>query len=259
MSVIEAILSSGQLMQGGVMMHDNLPKPVDASNVATSVKTTTSSALALPTTYIHAATSDHTRRAYQTDVRQFIAWGGHSPSNTEEVLAYLHAHADNLNHRTLQRCIVALRQWHLTQGFADPANHPLIKKTVTGISRTHGKPKAKAPALTLASIEARNDCLVVGETAREVRDRALLLVGFLGAFRRSELVAMTWDNISFTEEGMIITVPRSKTDQEGEGKDCALPKVGEPLCPVSALKNWRAYTEGISARCFGVSPKPMMY
>lgn len=192
--------------------------------------------------YVHAATSDHTRRAYQSDVRQFMVWGGHLPSNTEEVLAYLHAHANNLNYRTLQRRIVALRQWHLTQGFTDPTNHPLVKKTLTGIARMHGRPKAKAPALTLISIEAINTLLLEGETARDMRDRALLLVGFLGAFRRSELVAMTWDTISFTEEGVIITVTRSKTDQEGEGKDCALPKVGGPLCPVSALKNWQAYT-----------------
>ena len=229
-------------MKGGVMMHDNLPKPIDTSDVATSVKATPSSVLALPTTYIHAATSDHTRRAYQSDVRQFMAWGGHLPSNTEEVLAYLHAHADNLNHRTLQRRIVALRQWHVTQGFTDPTQHPLVKKTVTGIARTHGKPKAKAPALTLSSIEAMNDCLIAGDTARDVRDRALLLIGFLGAFRRSELVAMTWENISFTEEGVIISIPRSKTDQKGEGKNCALPKVDGPLCPVVALKHWQAYT-----------------
>ena len=193
--------------------------------------------------YVHAATSDHTRRAYQTDVRQFIAWGGHLPSNTEEILAYLHEQAASLNHRTLQRRIVALRQWHVTQGFTDPTQHPLVKKTVTGIGRTHGKPKAKAPALTLANIQTINEGLLPGKTAREVRDRALLLVGFLGAFRRSELVAMTWENILFTEEGVVITVPRSKTDQEGEGKDCALPKVDGPLCPVGALKNWQAYTE----------------
>ena len=191
--------------------------------------------------YIMAATSDHTRRAYQSDVRQFIAWGGQLPCHTENIVAYLHAQANKVNPRTLQRYIVSLRQWHVTQGFADPTHHPLIKKTLTGIARTHGKPKVKAPAFTLDAIQRINQMLLQGALCRDVRDRALLLVGFFGAFRRSELVAINIDDITFFDEGVEIMVPRSKTDQTGEGRTCAIPKETGSLCPVTALQQWLAY------------------
>ena len=71
------------------------------------------------------------------------------------------------------------------------------------------------------------------------RNRALLLLGFFGAFRRSELVSLKWEQVSFVTDGMIITLPRSKTDQTGEGAQCIIPFGNEKRCPVRALIDWR--------------------
>lgn len=84
-------------------------------------------------TYIQAATSHNTRKAYQSDIRQFIASGGLLPCSTENLLHYLQEQASKLNPRTLKRRLVAIKQWHIYQGFPDPTLHPLVKKTLSGI------------------------------------------------------------------------------------------------------------------------------
>lgn len=83
------------------------------------------------------------------------------------------------------------------------------------------------------------------DSNKKARDRALLLVGFFGAFRRSELVAITVEDLSWEPEGVLISLPKSKTDQELDGLNCALPYGNEPICPVKALKNWLGWA-GIS-------------
>lgn len=90
-------------------------------------------------------------------------------------------------------------------------------------------------------------------TLKPARDRALLLVGFCGAFRRSELAGLAVDHIVWEPEGMIITLPRSKTDQTGEGKIKALPYGDGPLCPVSALRQWLDSAGIVEGPVFGPS------
>lgn len=190
--------------------------------------------------YIHAATSQNTRTAYQSDIRHFIHWGGRLPTCVETVLRYLRHHAGALNSRTLARRLTAIKQWHLYQGFADPTAHPAIHKTLTGIKNVHGKPKEKATPLTLEILSRMSALLKGSNRLIDCRNRALLLVGFLGAFRRSELVGIRWSDITSVPEGMEILVPRSKTDQSGEGEVCAIPKSDDAmLCPVAAITEWR--------------------
>ncbi len=76
----------------------------------------------------------------------------------------------------------------------------------------------------------------------DIRNNALLQLGFFGAFRRSELVSIQWEHIRFVPEGIEILIPRSKTDQSGEGQVCAIPYGNELLCPVKALKDWQDYS-----------------
>lgn len=97
--------------------------------------------------YIIAATSDNTRRAYQSDIRHFIEWGGLLPTTAETMMHYLQQQAERLNPRTLVRRLTALKNWHLYQGFPDPTSHSMIRKTLSGIKHIHGKPKDKAKAL----------------------------------------------------------------------------------------------------------------
>lgn len=190
--------------------------------------------------YIHAATSNNTRTAYQADIRHFVLWGGRLPTSSEAILQYLRYYAPLLNPRTLARRLTAIKNWHLYQGFADPIAHPAIRKTLVGIRNVHGKPKDKATPLTLEIIAKMSVLLKESNRLIDCRNRALLLVGFLGAFRRSELVGIKWADITCVPEGIEIMVPRSKTDQGGEGQVCAIPNGHDGmLCPVAALCEWR--------------------
>lgn len=188
--------------------------------------------------YINAATSENTRKAYQSDIRHFEQWGGLLPANTEKILEYLQAFAETLNPRTLSRRLTALKNWHVYQGFIDPTIHPSVSKTLIGIMRTHGKPKDKAPALLPEHLLKIVMNLGQKSTLHAYRDSALLQVGFFGAFRSSELIAICFEDIAWKEQGIDILIRQSKTDQVHEGQYCAIPYGNEQLCPVRALKAW---------------------
>lgn len=188
--------------------------------------------------YQIAATSDNTRRAYQSDIRHFENWGGQLPATTEAILRYLHAFAETLNPRTLSRHVTALKQWHRYQNFSDPTQSPIVSKTLTGISRMHGKPKNKAAPLLPEHLIKITEYLLAQNTLASMRDSALLQMGFLGAFRRSELVSIKTDHINWQPDGIEILIPKSKTDQENSGQYCAIPNGNEKLCAVRSLKGW---------------------
>lgn len=188
--------------------------------------------------YINRATSDNTRKAYQTDIRHFMNWGGLLPTTPDVVIRYLEAHAEALNSRTLIRRLTALRNWHTYQGFTDPTSHPLVRKTLTGIKNVHGKPKDKAPPMPLETIITMSEHLKRRGGLIGLRNAALIQLGFFGAFRRSELVSIQDDDLRFVPECAEILIPRSKTDQSGEGQVCAIPYGNERICPVTTLKIW---------------------
>ncbi len=215
-------------------------------DIAASNETNITEHSALPHTYLQAATSQNTRRAYQTDIRHFIEWGGLLPATPEILLRYLHEHAEQLNSRTLKRRLVAIKHWHTYQGFTDPTIHPLVKKTLTGIFHVHGKPVEKAPPLSVEQLMLLTHHLKSRGGLSDWRDITLLQIGFFGAFRRSELVAIHWEHVTFSLRGVEILIPRSKTDQEGEGQVCAIPYGNSMLCPVTALNRWREES-GISS------------
>ena len=166
--------------------------------------------------YIQAATSENTRAAYQSDLRHFLQSGGRLPATVLDLQRYLKNSAPQYNPRTVTRRMTALRQWHRLQGLPDPTQNPAIQKTLQGIARLHGQPKQQAPALRLSDVDTLVAYLKQENSLLSLRNRALLLVGFFGAFRRSELVSLTWEHIVLVSDGMIITLPRSKTDQTGK-------------------------------------------
>ncbi|MGX9697684.1 tyrosine-type recombinase/integrase [Janthinobacterium lividum] len=190
--------------------------------------------------FLAAATSDNTRRTYRSAIRHFQAWGGALPADESTVIRYLMAYADSLNARTLALRLTALSQWHVYQGFADPASTPTVRKTLAGIARLHGKPKKKAKALPLEDLELIVARLAALGSVKALRDSALLQLGFFGGFRRSELVGLTVEDVSWEPQGMVITLPRSKTDQLGEGIVKAIPFGDGVCCPATALRAWLA-------------------
>ncbi len=195
---------------------------------------------ATPQHYIAAATSENTRKTYQSAVRRVQQWGLKLPCSEEHILTYLTENAQTLNPRSLSLHLSALSQWHTSQGFNDPTQSLLVKKTMKGIQRKHGKPKQKAKALRLEHIATLIKILQAKpDSKKKVRDIALILIAFLGAFRRSELVSIQYEDIEWHTDGIVITLPRSKTDQEGEGIARAIPSTAqETICPVRALIHW---------------------
>jgi len=190
--------------------------------------------------YIEAATSDNTRKAYKNDIAHYEASGGRLPASPGSIMTYLEMYADKLNPRTLSRRLIAIRHWHIYQGFADPTTHPAIQKTIQGILRTHGKPKGKARAITPEELTLMVKHLENEDSHRALRDAVLFQIGFFGALRRSELVAVEYEHLSWNTHGIEILLPQSKTDQAHEGQHCAIPYGNDQLCPVRTLEAWLA-------------------
>jgi integrase len=151
------------------------------------------------------------------------------------VAVYLAAHAEHHAIATLARRLVSIRKAHTAQGLPTPTDSELVRATLRGIRHTHGSAQRQvAPAV-------KEDVLsmVAGLTGiKGIRDKALLLIGFAGAFRRSELVSLTVADIENAKQGIIVNLSRSKTDQEGRGRRIAIPFARGAVCPVLALQHW---------------------
>jgi site-specific recombinase XerD len=182
-----------------------------------------------------------TRKAYATDFRLFKQWcdgkGASSlPAMPETVAAFLAAEAGNgTKPSTLGRRVAAIRYAHKLAHLDTPTDSEAVKATLRGIRRTFGGARVrKAPAIA-AKVQAM--VALAPDRLTGLRDRALLLLGFAGAFRRSELVALDVADIDETETGLLVTIRRSKTDQEGEGVTIAIAR-GTIACPARALREW---------------------
>jgi site-specific recombinase XerC len=186
--------------------------------------------------FIAAATAENTHRAYQGDLRHFIASGGLLPATPEQVARYLADHAATLSMATLARRLAGIRAAHVERGFPDPTKSELIRLTFRGIRRRYGKPQRRVAPLRIEHLSAMISLL--GNSMRDIRDRALLLVGFAGAFRRSELSSIRCDWITRTEHGLSIALRKTKTDQESKGRNVFIPLVGGRICPIAALDTW---------------------
>lgn len=194
--------------------------------------------------YIRAALSENSRRAYRADLNQFLAWGGAVPASPEMVARYLAAHAGHHAIATLARRLVSIGKAHTTQGHPSPVDTDLVRATLRGIRHTHGSAQRQ-----VAPAEKEDVLSMVAGLAgiKGIRDKALLLLGFAGAFRRSELVGLTVADIEHAKQGLIIQLRFSKTDQEGWGRKVAIPLGRGVVCPVLALQEWLAVsgiTEG---------------
>lgn len=188
--------------------------------------------------YISLATSQNTRKAYRSDIRHYESWGGRLPATVDMIAAYLQFFADKLNPRTLSRRLVALKNWHVYQNFNDPTLHPALHKMMIGISKTHGKPKEKARPLSLQELIQIHHYLENENTLASIRDNALLQIGYFGALRRSEIVAIQFEHLRFEKEGVEILIPFSKTDSTQEGQFSSIPYGNKTICAIRALKTW---------------------
>lgn len=194
-------------------------------------------------TYINQSKADNTKKSYQTDWKQFAAWcemhGLQSlPADPQTVALYLTSEAQaGRKTSTIQRRISSISQAHQAKGFDSPTHNNLIRSTWAGIKNTHGTAQEGKKPLLIEHVRAIVE--VLPDTLIGVRDRALLLVNFAGAFRRSELIGINMTDIEFSTDGLVINLRRSKGDQEGKGERIGIPYGSTPMtCPVRALQEW---------------------
>ncbi len=171
--------------------------------------------------YVGQARAQNTLRGYRSDWTHFEAWcRDHElpslPAAPESVALYLAALAETHKASTLQRRLSSISQAHKAAGLESPTGHAGVRAVWAGIRRAKGvAQEGKAPAVTE---EVRAMVSALPDSLLGTRDRALLLLGFAGAFRRSELVSLDVGDVQETREGLVATLKRSKTDQEGEGR-----------------------------------------
>jgi site-specific recombinase XerD len=186
--------------------------------------------------------AENTLRGYRADWRDFCAWcesRGLSPlaASPETVAAYIAECAGRLKVGTIQRRLNAIAEAHKATGLDSPTTSGMVRNTLKGIRRTFGTAaRQKSPTLT-DDIRAMVDATDAGLIG--ARDRALILLGFAGAFRRSELVGLDIADCAFGKDGLTVTLRRSKTDQDGAGRKIGIPYGSNPeTCPVRTIQGW---------------------
>ncbi len=204
--------------------------------------------------------SNNTLRAYQSDFRDFSAFCTRNgfpsiPTQPKIIALYITYLSKSSKFSTLKRRIASISVIHKLKGHYLDTKHPIIMENLHGIKRTLGsRQKAKKPILI-------NDLKLIIQVIDKdkIRDKALILTGFAGGFRRSELVNINFDDVEFVSEGVKILIKRSKTDQSGEGIIKAIPYFDkQEFCPVTALKNYINYKRSINlnkGRIFEISDK----
>lgn len=192
--------------------------------------------------FIRASKAESTIRGYRADWGNFCEWcESHGvnplPAIPETVASYIAECAGRLKVGSIQRRLNAIAEAHKAVGVDSPTHHAMVTNTMKGIRRTLGTaPSQKAPTLT-DDIRAMVDATDAGGIG--ARDRALVLLGFAGAFRRSELVALDVEDCAFGKDGLTVTLRRSKTDQDGAGRKIGIPYGSNPeTCPVRTVQTW---------------------
>jgi len=205
----------------------------------------------------------NTLRAYKADFKDFSAFCAKNglnflPTEPKILSLYLTHLSANSKFSTLKRRIASISVIHKLKGHYLDTKHPIIMENLLGIKRVKGSiQKSKKPILIndlrliINAIDQTNQI-----KKRKIRDKAIILIGFSGGFRRSELVNLIYDDVEFVNEGVKIFIKRSKTDQSGEGMIKAIPYFDNQLfCPVVSLKNWMNNSEIKSGKIFDISDK----
>ena len=153
------------------------------------------------------------------------------------VALYLTERAETLAPSTLNRRMAAISVRHQDHGLDSPTHNPEVRAVLTGIRRTTGTAQRQVTPASIGEVSRR--VAQLPDTTVGTRDKAVRLVGFAGALRRSELVALSVGDLKGRDEGIRVTLRRSKTDQERKGREVALPYGSDPqTCPVTALRGW---------------------
>jgi integrase len=233
------------------MADSGLPQPIAAPDAillpATKPAAPTAAgqaALAEAQALARHAAAPATLRAYRADWAHFATWCAETgfapvPAAPAIVGAYLASLADSHAPSTIRRRLAALGKMHRFNDLPWNPAHRDIQGPLQGALRTSGRPARKAAALSL--VQLRQLLATCDSSARGRRDRALLLFGFTGALRRSELVSLHVEDVAIIAGGLRLRIIRGKTDQTGQGAEIGLPRGRHAeTCPVRAFEAWQA-------------------
>jgi integrase len=179
-----------------------------------------------------AALADNTRAAYLGDLQRFIDWGGAVPASSKTVASYLVSHANSHKYATLARWKVSIGKSHTSQGFPDPTKTELVHAVLKGIKQKHGQDQRQVAPLTKEKIISMVSNM--GERLKDKRDKALILIGFAGGLRRSDLISLEREDLLEKEAGWEVMLSKSQV---------AIPKASGPVCAAKALKEWLEVSE----------------
>ena len=206
--------------------------------------------------------ASNTLRAYKADYKNFASFcikNGFKPMPSEPkiISLYLTFLSKSSKFSTLKRRLASISVIHRLSGHYIDTKHPMITENLLGIKRIKGSyQKAKKP-ISINDLKLIINAIDKDKNEKnKVKNRALILMGFAGGFRRSELVAIHYEDVDFVPEGVKIFVKRSKTDQSGEGMTKGIPYFSNPnYCPVISLKSWIEKSEIKSGKIFDMSDK----
>ena len=207
--------------------------------------------------------SDNTLRAYQSDYNDFSLFcsknGFQAMPTQPKILALYLTHLSSYSkYSTLKRRLASISILHKIKGHYIDTKHPIIMENLMGIKRTNGSNQKGKKPLLISDLKVLIQAIHQSKEKdlRKTRDKALVLIGFSGGFRRSELVDIEYEDIEFVNEGVKIFVKRSKTDQSGEGMTKAIPYFdNKDFCPVKSLKNWIEVLVLKKGKIFNISDK----
>jgi len=207
--------------------------------------------------------SANTLRAYQSDYNDFSLFcsknGFQTMPTQPKILALYLTHLSSYSkYSTLKRRLASISILHKTKGHYIDMKHPIIMENLMGIKRANGSNQKGKKPLLINDLKVLINAIHQSKEKdfRKIRDKAIVLIGFSGGFRRSELVDIEYEDIEFVSEGVKIFVKRSKTDQSGEGMTKAIPYFdNENFCPVKSLKNWIEVSDLKKGKIFNISDK----
>jgi integrase len=229
---------------GRALTGEILSDPAEDQGVTVALPLTPAgqAALEVAQAFAHQAVAPATLRAYKADWTHYAAWCDRTgfipiPATPAVVGAYLASLAGSHAPTTIRRRLAAIGTMHRFNDLPWNPSHGDIQHPLRGALRNHGRAVQKAAALTLPML--RQLVATCDRTARGRRDRALLLIGFAAALRRSELVALQVDDVAEDARGLRLRIRRGKTDQAGEGAEIGVPRGRHvETCPVRAFQDW---------------------
>ena len=204
----------------------------------------------------------NTLRAYQADFKDFTKFClknsfNSMPSDPKIIALYLTHLSSFSKFSTLKRRLASIKVIHRLKGHYIDTKHPIIAENLMGIKRKMGVKQTSKKPILINDLKLIINVINKDQNEyKKLQNKALILIGFAGGFRRSELVSIEYEDIEFVNEGVKILVQRSKTDQTGLGMTKAIPYFQNKIyCPVTSLRDWINHSKISNGKIFKISDK----